>query len=295
MSGEYSWHLDGCTASGASGWLGQAAPGVDRWAIYQGALPLAEALDARAFELDASGLERTLCRALGLALVCVLDPLPEGWAPRSEQAVLSALWSSLSADAALADPGPAPLELLRAALIMCAEHELNVSSFTARCAASAGTSPYGALGAAVAALRGRRHAGTTARIAAMFAEAGQPERLVQVILERRRRGDATPGLGHPLYPSQDPRSQVILEQLRRAAPQAATPWLEATAEACAALPPGQAPSVDYALALMGRCLGWSPRGALYVFGLGRMLGWGAHIMEQVQQGQLIRPRAAPGR
>ena len=58
------------------------------------------------------------------------------------------------------------------ALVLCADHELNVSAFVARCAASAGASPYDVVSAALATLKGHRHGGATERLSALFAEAG---------------------------------------------------------------------------------------------------------------------------
>ena len=61
-------------------------------------------------------------------------------------------------------------------LVLCADHELNVSAFAARCAASAGASPYDVVSAAMATLKGRRHGGATERVSALFAEAETPRR-----------------------------------------------------------------------------------------------------------------------
>src|SRR5207253_6433482 len=55
-------------------------------------------------------------------------------------------------------------EVIRTALVLCADHELNVSAFTARCAASAGASPYDAISAAMATLKGHKHGGATERV-----------------------------------------------------------------------------------------------------------------------------------
>src|SRR5262249_54035588 len=56
------------------------------------------------------------------------------------------------------------LSALRAALVLCADHELNVSSFTARCVASAGAHPYAVVSAGLDALEGTRHGGISLRV-----------------------------------------------------------------------------------------------------------------------------------
>ena len=64
--------------------------------------------------------------------------------------------------------GSGGAEVIRAALILCADHELNVSSFTARCVASAGSTPYAVLIAGLSALEGFRHGGASARVESML-------------------------------------------------------------------------------------------------------------------------------
>ena len=78
---------------------------------------------------------------------------------------------SASVDAALArewNVGSRGVDVVRAALILCADHELNVSAFTARCVASAGAHPYAVVIAALAALEGPKHGGASARVESML-------------------------------------------------------------------------------------------------------------------------------
>ena len=71
--------------------------------------------------------------------------------------------------------------MIRTALVLCADHELNVSAFTARCAASAGASPYDVVSAAMATLKGYKHGGAAERVLALACRGGHTE-------ERPRRG-----------------------------------------------------------------------------------------------------------
>src|SRR6185503_11183763 len=103
--------------------------------------------------------------------------------------------------------------LLRAALILCADHELNVSTFTARCVASAGASPYGIVIAGLAALEGVKHGGTTGRIEALWDSLRRSPGLRRAIAERLRRGERIDGFGHPLYAAGDPRATILLAML----------------------------------------------------------------------------------
>src|SRR5215472_16139747 len=100
--------------------------------------------------------------------------------------------------------------LLQSALVACADHELNVSSFAARVAASTGADLEACLLAALAAFSGPRHGAESMRVQALLTEAGRPERARSTLLARMRRGEALPGFGHRLYPEGDPRGQLLL-------------------------------------------------------------------------------------
>ncbi|MFP2912440.1 citrate/2-methylcitrate synthase, partial [Pyxidicoccus sp. 3LFB2] len=86
-------------------------------------------------------------------------------------------------------------ELLNRALVLLADHELNVSTFTARVTASSGADLYACLSAALAALSGPKHGGACDRVEALLSEVGRPERAAEVVHERLRRGESVPGFG----------------------------------------------------------------------------------------------------
>jgi citrate synthase len=105
--------------------------------------------------------------------------------------------------------GPAAAKLIRAALVLCADHELNASTFTVRCVASTRATPYGAVIAGLAALQGPRHGGQTARVAALFDEVARADSPGAAVAARLRRGERLPGFGHILYPEGDPRYTAL--------------------------------------------------------------------------------------
>ena len=175
-------------------------------------------------------------------------------------------------------------DLVRMALVLCADHELNASGFTARCVASTGASLRAAVVGGLAALTGGRHGGTTARVEALWDELGEaqaPARLRQ----RLARGETLPGFGHHLYPEGDVRAALLLEMLPRQGPAAAL-----AAEVMALT--GLAPSVDFALVALRRHMQLPAGSAFGLFALGRCAGWLAQALEQRATRQIIRPRAA---
>lgn len=182
---------------------------------------------------------------------------------------------------------PAAAWQIRAALILCADHELNASTFTARCVASAGGSPYAAVLAGLAALEGVKHGGTTGRIEAMWGSLRRARDLRSALSERIRRGDRLEGFGHPLYKTGDPRAQVLLSILPKNKHSAFARLLAAEARALL----GESPTIDFALVSLAKALGLPDGTALTLFGLGRTIGWIGHAIEQYSQDAIIRPRA----
>jgi citrate synthase len=188
-------------------------------------------------------------------------------------------------------PRPRTTAAIDRALVLLADHELNVSTFAARVAASAHADPYAAVLAGLAALSGPRHGAASDRAEALVSEiesAGDAER---VLHERERRGELAPGFGHPFYPEGDPRARLLIETARGLGARsrsAAAAFATIDAMAAARRPP---PNVDMALVALRAALGL-PRGAAAgLFAVGRSAGWIAHILEQYAAGFLLRPRA----
>lgn len=178
--------------------------------------------------------------------------------------------------------------LVDAALILCADHELNASTFAARVAASTGADLYACLAAALGTLSGPRHGGACDRIEAMLE--GPAQGVDAALTARLRRGEEVPGFGHRLYPDGDPRAACLLAAARALAPRR----LAAVDAACRVMeraghPP---PGLDLALVAAARALGLAPGAASGLFALGRAAGWVAHALEQRTQGFMVRPRAA---
>lgn len=210
------------------------------------------------------------------------------------------LLSGLAAALTGVDPEPAPIavRLSRAwtggekaapaidrALVLCADHELNVSAFSVRCAASSGAGLQAALAGGLGALSGPLHGGAVARAADLIADAARVGPGTAVT-DRLARDGHLPGFGHPLYPDGDPRARSLLEALPATARERVLVRELSAAGTAADL----APNIDLGLAALSGWLGAGEAG-LGVFALGRSAGWIAHALEQYRAGLLIRPRA----
>jgi citrate synthase len=173
----------------------------------------------------------------------------------------------------------------------CADHELNVSSFAARCVASAGSHPYAVVIAGLAALEGPKHGGASTRVESMLDSMRTVRPLRAAMAARLRRGEPIDGFGHPLYRDGDPRARLLLDLLdERYAKSGEYRFVREFARA-AAETTGEHPNVDFALAALARVLRLPAGSPLMLFAIGRSVGWIGHAIEQYATGQLIRPRA----
>ena len=250
-------------------------------------VPLLAASDAGRFsappEQDKARARR-LIRHLG-AWVCVAQAPGRVSRALKEDTVAASLATAWDAKLKRAP------ELINRALILCADHELNTSTFAARVTASSGADLYACMSAALAALSGHRHGGSCDRVEALLTEVGKPERAAQVIHGRLRRGEAVTGFGHRLYPHGDPRTPPLVEAALSVRPESlrvrvARAVMDTMRDA--GHPP---PALDLGLVMLADALGLPSGAATVLFGLGRTAGWVAHILEQREQGHLLRPRA----
>lgn len=180
-------------------------------------------------------------------------------------------------------PGGPGADLIRRALVLLADHELNPSAFAARVAASTGSSLAASALAGLAALSGPRHGGAAAAIQAFAAEAAQtsPREALALRLAEDR---ALPGFGHQLYPDKDPRAEALLDRFEP------IPELVRLRAAVTAVT-GLEPNVDFALVALCETLKLPREAPFALFAVARCAGWIAHAIEQNQTGGLIRPRA----
>jgi citrate synthase len=245
----------------------------------QSVLPLVGARDPLAFDLRPRAVAQTGWRILNLLASTAAESseleetidetLHKRWVPRTPHAA----------------------ELLRAALILSADHELNVSSFAARCVASAGANPYAVVIAGLAAIEGSKHGGIGARVETMFDEVRRARDVRKALGERLRRGETVVGFGHPLYPGGDPRAKLLMELLGNSFPKSPELAFARTVARAGEEITGEKATIDFALVALARTLKLAPGAPLTLFALGRSIGWIGHALEQYARDEMIRPRA----
>lgn len=201
--------------------------------------------------------------------------------------IAALLWSALSS----ATPDPSRLLALNAALVLSIDHDLAISTFAARVAASARASGYAIISAALGAFDSPLHGNASHGAAELLREVLEGTPATRAIRNRLRlQGGGVPGFGHLLYLDGDPRARALLGHI------AALPDVQPVLEAAHAVEEAMAetglrPNLDFALAaLVVACDLPSDAGAL-IFAVGRITGWIANAMTEYAAAPLrLRPR-----
>jgi citrate synthase len=185
---------------------------------------------------------------------------------------------------------PGLTDVLRAALVLLADHELAASTLAARVAASVRADPYAVVATGLGALGGALHGGASLAAEVMLTSASKPTDAARVVGDLLRRGERIPGFGHFVYETGDPRAVQLIEVLRHAAPESER---LAVAEAVLAEARRRAlpePNVDFALAAFTTVAGMMLGAGEAIFAVARAAGWLAHALEEYARNTPIRPR-----
>lgn len=178
---------------------------------------------------------------------------------------------------------PKAADILRRALVLLADHELNASTFAARVTASTGASLAAATLSGLATLTGPLH-GTAAGAVLTLADDAERHGAEAAVMARLTQGMTLPAFGHPLYPDGDMRARHLLDHM-------VLPLLFRDLASAGEEVTGDKPNVDFALAALTVAHDLPREAPLMIFALARTVGWLAHALEQAGSGELIRPRA----
>jgi citrate synthase len=193
-------------------------------------------------------------------------------------------------------PDAQPVWALERYLVSTIDHGFNSSTFTARVIASTGADIGSAVTGAIGALSGPLHGGAPSRVLEMLDDIGSPDKAEAWVRAAVGRGDRIMGFGHRVYKGKDPRSALLREVASTVGGQSAEFAMaveDTIVRVLAEEKPGRALNANvefYAGVVMG-AVGIPRELFTPTFASSRVIGWCAHVLEQVTANRLIRPAA----
>lgn len=192
------------------------------------------------------------------------------------------------------EPSPDEVKALDVSLILYAEHEFNASTFTARVIVSTQADLHAAIVGAIGALKGPLHGGANEKVMDVVRAAGGPATAEQWTLDSLARKERIMGFGHRVYKAGDVRAGILKTYAAKAA---VTPELKAWEETADVIERVMAdqkkmyPNLDWPAGRLYHAMGLDIPLYTPMFAMSRVAGWSAHVIEQLDNNRLIRPRS----
>jgi citrate synthase len=192
-------------------------------------------------------------------------------------------------------PSATAEQALDIALILHADHELNASTFAARVTAATLSDMHSAITSAIGALKGPLHGGANEAVFRILQtidrEKADPIEYVRNMLAQKQK---VPGFGHRVYHTEDPRAthlRAMSRDLGQSSGQAQWYDMSEKIEQFIKADKKLNANVDFYSASTYHTLGIDEDLFTPIFAVSRISGWAAHVIEQLDDNRLIRPRA----